>query len=71
MLGTFSSLIVLVQHISTILQAPNIAAAAGPELREVVRAEIPKSILRLEIKQFRGKLGHPPTNCESPKDIKT
>ena len=41
MLGTFASLILLVQHISTMLQAPNIAAAAGAELRNVVRAEIP------------------------------
>ena len=41
MLATFASLIWLVQHISTMLQAPNIAAAAGADLREVVRAEIP------------------------------
>ena len=34
MLGSFASLILLVQHISTMLQAPNIAAAAGAELRE-------------------------------------
>jgi uncharacterized membrane protein len=40
MLATFATLIVLVQHISTMLQAPNIAAAAGAELAEVVRAEI-------------------------------
>jgi uncharacterized membrane protein len=40
MLGTFASLIVLVQHISTMLQAPNIAAAAGAELRDVVLAEL-------------------------------
>ncbi len=44
MLGTFASLIVLVQHISTMLQAPNIAAAAGAELREVVLAEMPEEI---------------------------
>jgi uncharacterized membrane protein len=42
MLATFSSLILLVQHISIMLQAPNIAAAAGVELREVVLAEIPE-----------------------------
>ena len=41
MLATFASLILLVQHISTMLQAPNIAAAAGAELLDVVRAEIP------------------------------
>jgi uncharacterized membrane protein len=41
MLATFASLILLVQHVSTMLQAPNIAAAAGVELRDVVGAEIP------------------------------
>ena len=40
MLATFATLIVLVQHISTMLQAPNIAAAAGAELQEVISAEI-------------------------------
>ena len=44
MLATFASLILLVQHISTMLQAPNIAAAAGAELLEVVRAEIPDEV---------------------------
>jgi uncharacterized membrane protein len=44
MLASFASLIVLVQHISTMLQAPNIAAVAGAELREVVLAEIPEEI---------------------------
>jgi len=44
MLGAFASLIVLVQHISTMLQAPNIAAAAGVELRDVVFAEIPDAV---------------------------
>jgi uncharacterized membrane protein len=39
---TFGSLILLVQHISTMLQAPNIAARAGAELLDVVRAEIPE-----------------------------
>ena len=38
MLATFTTLILLVQHISTMLQAPNIAASAGAELREVVDA---------------------------------
>ena len=42
MLVTFASLILLVQHISTMLQAPNIAAVAGAELRDVVSAEIPE-----------------------------
>jgi uncharacterized membrane protein len=40
MLATFATLIVLVQHISTMLQAPNIAAAAGAELLEVISGEI-------------------------------
>ncbi len=44
MLATFASLILLVQHISTMLQAPNIAAAAGVELRDVVLAEVPENI---------------------------
>ena len=44
MLATFATLILLVQHISTMLQAPNIAAAAGAELMEVVSAEIPDEV---------------------------
>jgi uncharacterized membrane protein len=40
MLATFATLILLVQHISTMLQAPNIAAAAGTDLIEAVSAEI-------------------------------
>jgi uncharacterized membrane protein len=39
LIAAFASLILLIQHISTMLQAPNIAAAAGAELQEVVRAE--------------------------------
>lgn len=46
MLATFATLILLVQHISTMLQAPNIAAAAGAELREVVSAEISEQVTR-------------------------
>jgi uncharacterized membrane protein len=45
MLAAFSSLILLVQHISTMLQAPNIAAAAGAELRDVVLAEMPEQVM--------------------------
>jgi len=45
MLASFASLILLVQHISTMLQAPNIAAAAGAELRDVVLAEIPEQVM--------------------------
>ena len=44
MLATFASLILLVQHISTMLQAPNIAAAAGAELLELVSAETPDEV---------------------------
>jgi uncharacterized membrane protein len=39
MMATFGTLILLVQHISTMLQAPNIAAAAGAELLDVVGLE--------------------------------
>lgn len=44
MLGTFATLILLVQHISTMLQAPNIAAAAGEELQAVVRATYTEAV---------------------------
>ncbi len=44
MLATFATLIVLVQHISIMLQAPNIAAAAGAELRDVVSAEMSNQV---------------------------
>jgi uncharacterized membrane protein len=37
LVAAFASLILLIQHISIMLQAPNIAAAAGVELLEVVR----------------------------------
>ena len=39
-LAAFACLILLIQHISTMLQAPNIAAAAGAELIEAVGWEI-------------------------------
>ena len=38
MLATFATLILLVHHVSTMLQAPNIAASAGAELLEVIGA---------------------------------
>jgi uncharacterized membrane protein len=44
MLASFGSLILLVQHISTMLQAPNIAAAAGRELCDIVSAEMPDAV---------------------------
>jgi len=53
MLGTFASLVVLVQHISTMLQAPNIAAAAGAELWEVICAEIPDEISSTDGRESR------------------
>jgi len=39
-LAAFASLILLIQHISTMLQAPNIVAAAGAELSDAVGWEI-------------------------------
>jgi len=48
MLATFATLILLVQHISTMLQAPNIAAAAGTDLIEAVSAEITGEITTTE-----------------------
>ncbi len=44
MTATFGSLILLIQHISTMLQAPNIAAAAGAQLMDTVLAEIPEQV---------------------------
>jgi uncharacterized membrane protein len=44
MTATFGSLILLVQHISTMLQAPQIAAAAGAQLMDTVLAEIPEPV---------------------------
>jgi uncharacterized membrane protein len=40
-LVTFASLIILIQHISIMLQAPNIVAAAGAELMDVIGVENP------------------------------
>jgi len=39
MVGTFASLILLIQHFSNLLQAPNIAASAGAKLQDVLIAE--------------------------------
>jgi uncharacterized membrane protein len=44
MLATFASLVILVQHISTMLQAPKIAAMAGAELLDLVIAEAPHEV---------------------------
>jgi uncharacterized membrane protein len=43
MMATFGTLILLVQHISIMLQAPNIAAAAGAELLDVVGSRTRRS----------------------------
>ena len=39
LIASFASIILMIQHISIMLQAPNIAAAAGAELQEVVSEE--------------------------------
>ena len=66
MLATFASLILLVQHISTMLQAPNIAAAAGAELLEVINAEITGAVTRGDIlSQAGGGLPDPVVEAES------
>ncbi len=62
LLASFASLILLVQHISTMLQAPNIAAAAGAELREVVLSEMPEQLVGRDdcmdgLKTFPASLG--------------
>ncbi len=62
MLGSFASLILLIQHISTMLQAPNIVAAAGDELMELIRMdsqEKPANCLSPETSRsgFPGKPG--------------
>ena len=58
-LATFSSLILLVHHISTMLQAPKIAAAAGAELLDVVLSEIP------EVMSIDGREGGSETRPDS------
>ena len=57
MLVTFSSLILLVQHISTMLQAPNIAVVAGDQLREVVLAETPDAAGSADAQLQTGEAG--------------
>jgi uncharacterized membrane protein len=48
MMATFATLILLVQHISTMLQAPNIAAAAGAKLVELVGADLPDVVTSVD-----------------------
>ena len=67
MLVTFATLILLVQHISTMLQAPNIAAAAGAELLAVVRAEISEDTTRSDADQ--GVLETPPGATGAPEAL--
>jgi uncharacterized membrane protein len=62
MLATFGTLILLVQHISIMLQAPQIAAAAGAQLLEVVQSVI------LDESSNAAKLTGQPT--PSPQSVK-
>jgi uncharacterized membrane protein len=42
-LASFASLLALIHHIGTTLQAPNVAASAGAELRGVIRSIAPQA----------------------------
>jgi uncharacterized membrane protein len=64
MLATFASLILLIQHISTMLQAPNIVAAAGAELLDVVGVE-PSDEKTSENDQSQAGQGWPATLNEA------
>jgi uncharacterized membrane protein len=64
MLATFATLILLVQHISTMLQAPNIAAAAGVELQNVVSAEISNEVTSGD--EGSGRLDARPNSQDAP-----
>ena len=64
MLATFATLILLVQHISTMLQAPNIAAAAGVELQNVVSAEISNEVTSGD--DGSGRLDARPNSQDAP-----
>ena len=55
LLATFASLILLTQHISTMLQAPNIAAGAGAQLLAIVGAEIPGAVRSAEPQRQAGQ----------------
>ena len=67
MLATFATLILLVQHISTMLQAPNIAAAAGAELLEVVGAEDTDGITGSDNGEGGADIG--PTSQDAPASL--
>ena len=64
MMATFATLILLVQHISTMLQAPNIAAAAGAELLNLVRVETLEEIRSDDLPRLTG-WGEPATLVEA------
>jgi uncharacterized membrane protein len=55
MLATFASLVILVHHISNMLQAPNIAARAGAELLDLVIAETPHEVPSNDDQQASGR----------------
>jgi uncharacterized membrane protein len=59
-LGTFASLILLIQHIATMLQAPNIAAVAGSELMDVVGTDIQEVFGAGTRQQVGGESSDPP-----------
>jgi uncharacterized membrane protein len=56
LVAAFASLILLIQHISMMLQAPNIAAAAGAELQEVVRETDLQEAVSGEYKRRTGRI---------------
>jgi uncharacterized membrane protein len=55
MMAAFASLILLVQHISTMLQAPNIAAGAGAELLDVILAESSSEVRIVDVQPQTGQ----------------
>jgi uncharacterized membrane protein len=57
MMAAFASLILLVQHISTMLQAPNIAAGAGAELLDVILAESSSKVGIIDAQRQTGQIG--------------
>ena len=57
MMAAFASLILLVQHISSMLQAPNIAAGAGAELLDVILAESSNKVSIMDARRHTGQVG--------------
>ena len=67
MLATFATLILLVQHISTMLQAPNIAAAAGAELMAVVSVDrVPDEVIPDDVTSGDGGKGESDVTRSAP-----